>query len=86
MLAGVLGFLLVRSYGLGLAVGGLLAVTWLSATTLFELGDHPVGPAWANPGTVEIDLHAVTIVGMVAVVGLAVVALIAALDGAVRDR
>ena len=83
---GVVGFLLVRSYGLGLVVGGLVAVTWLSATTLLEVGDRPIGPAVANPGSAAVDLHAVTIVGMVAVVGLAIVAVIAAIDQGVRER
>ena len=85
-LCGVVGFLLVRSYGLGLVVGGLIAVTWLSATTLLEIGDRPVGPAAANPGSASVDLHAVTIVGMVALAGLAIVAVIAAIDQGVRER
>jgi hypothetical protein len=84
--SGVLGFLLVRRYGLGLAVGAVSAVTWLSVTTLLEIGDSPVGPAYANPGSTEVDLHSVTIVGMVALVGLMVVAIIAAIDQALRDR
>jgi hypothetical protein len=83
---GVLGFLLVRRYGLGLVVGGASAVTWLSVSTMFELGDAPVGPAYGNPGSVEMDLHSVTIVGMVALVGLAIVAIIAAIDESLRDR
>jgi hypothetical protein len=84
--SGVLGFLLVRRYGIGLVVGAVSAVTWLSVTTLLEVGDAPVGPAYANPGSTDVDLHSVTIVGMVALVGLTVVALIAAIDQSLRDR
>jgi hypothetical protein len=83
---GVLGFLLVRRYGLGLVVGGATASIWLSVATLFELGDTPVGPAFGNPGSADRDLHSVTIVGMVALVGLAIVAIIAAIDQSLRDR
>jgi hypothetical protein len=83
---GVLGFLLVRRYGLGLVVGGATASIWLSVATLFELGAAPVGPAFGNPGSADRDLHSVTIVGMVALVGLAIVAIIAAIDQSLRDR
>jgi hypothetical protein len=85
--SGVVGFLLVRRYGLGLAVGGMTAVTWLALTVLLDLGTDPVGPAFTNPGSDQaaIDLHSVTIVGMIALVGLAMVAVIAAYDQAARE-
>ena len=85
-IAGVIGFLQVRRWGLGLAIGGMLPVLWLAVTTMLELGDSPVGPAFANPGNVDGDLHAVTVVGMTALVGLAIVAVIAAYDQTVRER
>ena len=85
-LAGVIGFLQVRRWGLGVAIGGMLPVVWLAVTALLELGDSPVGPAFANPGDADGDLHAVTVVGMTALVGLAIVAVIAAYDQTVRER
>jgi hypothetical protein len=84
-LAGVVGFLQVRRWGLGVAIGGMLPVVWLATTTLLELGDSPVGPAYDNPGTADGDLHAVTVVGLTALVGLAIVAVIAAYDQTVRE-
>jgi hypothetical protein len=85
--AGVIGFLLVRRYGLGLAIGGMTVSVWLALSTLLGLGDAPVGPGFANPGSRSdpVELHAVTIVGMIGLVGLAVVAVIAAFDQAARE-
>lgn len=85
-LAGVVGFLQVRRWGLGVAIGGMLPVLWLAVTSLLELGDSPVGPAFTNPGDAARDLHAVTVVGMTALAGLAIVAVIAAYDQTVRER
>jgi hypothetical protein len=84
--AGVVGFLLVRRYGLGLAIGGMTVSVWLAITTLLDVGTNPVGPGITNLGDpAGIDLHSATIVGMVALVGLAVVAVIAAYDQAARE-
>ena len=85
-LAGVVGFLQVRRWGLGLAIGGMLPVVWMAVTTMLELGDSPVGPADTNPGDTAGDLHAVTVVGVTALAGLAIVAIIAAYDQTVRER
>jgi hypothetical protein len=85
-LAGVVGFLQVRRWGLGLAIGGMLPVLWMAFTAMLELGDSPVGPADTNPGDSAGDLHAVTVVGMTALAGLAIVAVIAAYDQTVRER
>lgn len=49
-LTGVIGFLMVRRYGLGLAVGGFSIVFWLALTSLLEQTERPIGPAVANPG------------------------------------
>jgi len=84
--AGVVGFLQVRRWGLGVAIGGMLPVLWLAFTAMLELGDSPVGPAFTNPGDADGDLHAVTVVGMTALAGLAIVAVIAAYDQTVRER
>jgi hypothetical protein len=65
-LAGVIGLLIVRSYGLGLAVGGVSVAIVLWALSLAEVGDRPVGIADRNPGAATTVPHAVTTVGMIA--------------------
>jgi hypothetical protein len=84
-LAGVLGFLVTRRYGLGLAIGGGSVVLWLAVSTLLGLGRSPIGPAVTNPGSPSDDLHAVTIVALTALVGLAVVAVLAAVEQGARE-
>jgi hypothetical protein len=61
---GIVGFLSVRTYGLGFAGGGLSIATWLWATSLADFGDEPVGVAVGNLGTIETTPHAVTTVGL----------------------
>ncbi len=73
-LAGVVGMLIVRSYGLGLAAGGVSVPLWLWIASLAELGSNPVGIADRNPGADDTVPHAVTTVGMVAALVLLVVA------------
>lgn len=65
-LAGVIGLLIVRSYGLGLAVGGVSVAIVLWVLSLAEVGSRPVGIADRNPGAVDTVPHAVTTVGMIA--------------------
>ena len=65
-LAGVAGMLIVRSYGIGLAVGGISVPFWLWIASLGEVGPDPVGIADRNPGAGDTVPHAVTTVGMVA--------------------
>lgn len=86
LVTGLIGFLSVRRYGVGLAVGGSLPVIWMAASTLFDLTDHPVGPAFRNPGSPEIDLHGVTVIGVAALTSMLVLAVIAAYDQTVRER
>ncbi len=43
---GVVGFLVVRAYGLGLAAGGLSVAGWLWITSLIELGRTADGHRW----------------------------------------
>ena len=72
LLCGVFGFLLVRRYGLGLAIGGTICAGWLVLTTATEQTDAPIGLAIGNPGgltppPVQVpieDPHIVTIVGV----------------------
>jgi len=65
-LAGVVGMLIVRSYGLGLAVGGLSVPLWLWIASLAQFDSNAVGIADRNPGADDTVPHAVTTVGMVA--------------------
>jgi hypothetical protein len=76
---GVIGFLAVRAYGLGLAAGGLSVAGWLWITSLLEIGPRPTGIAARNPGAVDTLPHGVTIVGMILSVVLVLIAVIAAL-------
>lgn len=85
-LTGVIGFLSVRRWGLGVAVGGLLPALWMAVSTLFELTDRPVGPGYRNPGASEMHLHGVTIIGMSALAAMAVLAIVAAYDQGVREH
>jgi MFS family permease len=81
---GLVGFLLVRRYGLGLAAGGFTVFTWLALTALLEQTDLPIGPAVANPGADLGDTipHAVTIGGLaVALFCLVMAAIEVALSG-----
>jgi hypothetical protein len=55
---------LVRRWGLGLAVGGLMSTGWLLLTAATERTASPIGPAYANPGAgTNLRPHAVTVVG-----------------------
>jgi hypothetical protein len=84
--SGIAGYLCVRRWGLSVAIGGALPIVWLAASTLFDLTDRPVGPAFANPGAEEIELHGVTIIGISAVVAIGILAVVAAYDQGVRER
>ncbi|HEY5662921.1 MAG TPA: zinc ribbon domain-containing protein [Ilumatobacter sp.] len=86
LVAGVIGFLSVRRWGLGLAIGGAVPVVWLATSTLFELTGHPVGPGFRNPGAEGMHLHGVTIIGVSALFAMSVLAAIAAHDQSVRER
>lgn len=85
LVAGLVGFLSVRRWGLGCALGGSLPVLWLAVSTLFEVTDDPVGPGYGNPGAEDIHLHGVTIIGMSAVLAMWVLAAIAAYDQSSRS-
>ncbi len=76
--AGVAGMLIVRSFGLGFAAGGVSVATWMWASSLAELGSNPVGIAVSNPGSASTVPHAVTNVGMVATLTCLLVAAIMA--------
>jgi len=63
-LGGVVGFLLVRSYGLGLAAGGLSVGAWMIVTATAEAGERPLGVAGGNIGAVDVMPHSVTVVAL----------------------
>jgi hypothetical protein len=65
-LAGVVGLLIVRSYGLGLAAGAVSVAIVLWALSIGEVGSRPRGIADRNPGAADTVPHGVTTVGMVA--------------------
>jgi hypothetical protein len=77
-LTAVVGFLLVRRWGLGLVAGGLAIPTWLWASSLGELGDRPIGIAHRNVGADSTVPHGVTTVGLVLTGGVLAVAVTAA--------
>ena len=81
---GVVGFLLVRRYGLGLAVGGAVAAGWMVVTAATQRTASPIGPAYENPGSLDLKPHAVTIVGMALLGFFALVAIVMALLDAER--
>ena len=79
-LCGVVGFLLVRRYGLGLAIGSAAAAGWMLATAATEQTASPIGPGYANPGAgIDLQPHAVTIVGFALAGFFALVAVVMAL-------
>jgi hypothetical protein len=73
-LVGVVGMLIVRSWGLGLAAGGLGVAALMWVTSLTRLGDRPIGIADRNPGAITTVPHAVTTVGMISALVLLTVA------------
>lgn len=83
-IGGVVGFLSVRRWGLGVAAGATLPSIWLGVSTLFEIGESPVGPGFRNPGAVDTVLHGVTIIGLSATLAMLVLAAVAAYDQSVR--
>jgi len=75
---GAIGFLLVRTSGLGLAAGAISVAAWLWFSSLAELGDDPLDIAARNVGAVDTKPHAVTTVGMVLTLTMLAIAAVAA--------
>ncbi len=86
LLAGVVGFLSVRRWGLGVVAGASIPLLWLGISTMFDITDNPVGPAYRNVGATEMDVHGVTIIGMSALASMLVLGAIAAYEQGVRER
>lgn len=84
LLCGVFGFLLVRRYGLGLALGAAVCNGWLVLTSATGQTANPLGPAYYNPGAEPnadglIEPYMVTIAGVSLVFFFGVVAVAMAL-------
>lgn len=86
LIAGVIGFLSVRRWGLGLAIGATLPGIWLLVSTLFDITEHPVGLGFRNPGAVDMHVHGVTIIGASAVLAMLVLGVVGAYDQGTRER
>jgi hypothetical protein len=76
--AGVVGFLSVRVYGLGLVGGGISVGVWMWLTTLVDFGDRPIGFAAGNLGSTSNEPHAVTSVGMIITIVMLLAAILVA--------
>jgi hypothetical protein len=85
VLCGVIGCLLVRRWGLGFAVGGMLSAGWLLVTAATNRTTSPIGPAYANPGAgTDLSPHGVTVVGFALTGFFTLVAVVMALLDADR--
>jgi hypothetical protein len=89
--AGVVGFLLVRAYGLGLAAGGISVAFWMWLSALLGIGedlgagDVPLGIAAGNFGAGDNTPHGVTTVGMVLTLLMLLIAAVMAVVQYRRD-
>lgn len=82
---GIIGFLLVRTAGLGLVLGAVPLTVWMTLSALLEWGSAPIGVGVANPGripalsdpgrTTGIDVHAMTALSTAALALFTAVAL-----------
>lgn len=86
LIGGVIGFLSVRRWGLGIAAGVSLPAVWLVVSTLFDITDRPVGLGFRNPGASNMEPHGVTIIGASAVLAMLILAVVGAYDQTVRER
>ncbi len=91
--AGVVGFLLVRAYGLGLVAGGISVAVWLWLSSLLGIGEElltgvqPLGIAAGNFGARGGDTtpHGVTTVGMALTLSMLFIATVLAIVQHRRD-
>lgn len=78
LVGGVLGFLLLRRWGLGLALGAISVGAWQWFTAITESGDIPLGIAGGNVGATSFKPHVLTTVGVVVMVVAGVAGLVIA--------
>jgi hypothetical protein len=82
-IGGVLGFLSVRRFGLGMIAGTITAPMWMALTTWIAFGGSPIGPGHRNPGGSSSEVAGLTVVGVVATATVLAVASAIAWD---RDQ
>jgi hypothetical protein len=79
LLAGVVGFLNNSTWGFGVALGGVSVWAWLWVTAATsKVGDHRVGPAFANPGATSTEPHVITTAGILVMLVAAVAGIVVA--------
>lgn len=94
---GIGGFLLVRTAGLGMVLGAVPLLVWMTLSALLEWGSAPIGVGVANPGRfptsqdpgrmIGSDVHAMTALSTAALALLTAVALSMAMaHGRAGDR
>jgi hypothetical protein len=75
-LAGWIGFLSARRWGVGMALGGISVGLWQWFTTLTQDDTVNLGIAFTNPGSFELSPHPVTTVGVLGMLAAAVLMLV----------
>lgn len=73
-IGGILGFLCVRRFGLGMVAGVLAPAMWMALTAWIGLGSAPIGPGHRNPGGGSHEVTGLTVVGLVATATLLAIA------------
>ncbi|MGA1345229.1 MAG: hypothetical protein ACO35E_04580 [Ilumatobacteraceae bacterium] len=71
---GVIGFLIVRRFGLGMIAGVLAPGIWLALSAWIGLGASPIGPALTNPGAGGSEVGTLTVAGYLTAAAVAAVA------------
>lgn len=78
LVGGLLGFLVNRRWGLGLALGAISVGVWQWITSITESGDIPAGIAGGNFFADDLKPHLVTTIGVVVMVIAAIAGLLSA--------
>ena len=65
-IGGIIGFLSVRRFGLGLIAGVITPVVWMALSTWIGLGSAPIGPGHRAPGGASNVVSGLSVVGIVA--------------------
>lgn len=89
LLCVVVGLLIVRAYGLGVAAGGVSVAAWMWISSLLEFDTQPPGPmgiAIGNFGAADTSPHAVTTVGMVLTILMLLIGAVLASAGHFRHH
>ena len=65
-IGGIIGFLSVRRFGLGLIAGVITPVVWMALSTWIGWGSAPIGPGHRAPGGASNVVSGLSVVGIVA--------------------